>query len=571
MSWNTTAVANGAHTLSARARDAAGNATLAAGIPLTVANTPTTGGPGRLRANPANPHYFTDGTGKAVLLTGSHTWNSLQDLDQTTSPAPFDFSSYVAFLVAHRHNVTILWRKDLPTACGWGAGGTWRAAPFPWSRVGPGNASDGKPKFDLAQFDQAFFDRLRARVLELQQNGIYAIVQLFDGLGLSNYRCANDGYPFSAGNNVNGISDGGGTGSMTMTSPNAITDIQDAFVRKAIDTLNDLDNVLWEISEEAPSNTTFWQNHMIALIHSYEASKPSQHPVGYPMLTGGSDSTLYNSNADWVAPQARISPTSSCGSGTPACKTNINDSDHTYFRIWEDSAQLNRNYIWRNFTNGNQVLFMDPYVIYWPDGGRNLCGDPIDGVCDSEDSRWDNMRDNLGHTRAYADRMNLVAMTPRPELSSTGAVLANAVASGAEYLVYAPSGGSFTVNLAATAGTLAVEWFNPATGSTTAGGTVTGGRPPYPSRLRSPAMRCCTFGKHLARRTRSGPPLRSPRRPRVARSRPPPARSRWRARPPTTSASHRSRGATIAEVPARRAGRRTGRPRISCCSLAPTC
>ena len=118
-------------------------------------------------------------------------------------------------------------------------------------------------------------------------------MQLFDGLGLSNYRCANDGYPFSAGNNVNGISDGGGTGSMTMTSPNAITDIQDAFVRKAIDTLNDLDNVLWEISEEAPSNTTFWQNHMIALIHSYEASKPSQHPVGYPMLTGGSDSTLY--------------------------------------------------------------------------------------------------------------------------------------------------------------------------------------------------------------------------------------------------------------------------------------
>lgn len=50
--------------------------------------------------------------------------------------------------------------------------------------------------------------------------------------------------------------------------------------------LNDLDNVLWEISEEAPSNSTAWQDHMIALLHSYEAGKPMQHPVGYPWLTG---------------------------------------------------------------------------------------------------------------------------------------------------------------------------------------------------------------------------------------------------------------------------------------------
>jgi hypothetical protein len=39
---------------------------------------------------------------------------------------------------------------------------------------------------------------------------------------------------------------------------------------------------------------------------------------------------------------------------------------------------------------------------------------------------------------------------------------------GAEYLVYAPSGGSFTIDLSAMSGsrTLAVEWFNPSTGAT---------------------------------------------------------------------------------------------------------
>jgi len=47
----------------------------------------------------------------------------------------------------------------------------------------------------------------------------------------------------------------------------------------------------------------------------------------------------------------------------PQCKVNINDSDHSYYGMWNDSVQINRNYIWENFANGNQVMFMDPYLI----------------------------------------------------------------------------------------------------------------------------------------------------------------------------------------------------------------
>jgi hypothetical protein len=36
--------------------------------------------------------------------------------------------------------------------------------PQPWARTGPGEAKDGKPKFDLERFDEAFFDRVRDRV-----------------------------------------------------------------------------------------------------------------------------------------------------------------------------------------------------------------------------------------------------------------------------------------------------------------------------------------------------------------------------------------------------------------------
>ena len=60
VTWDTGSVGNGPHTLSARARDAAGNSTLAVDVSVTVANTPATGG---LMAG----YAFNEGAGAAVL------------------------------------------------------------------------------------------------------------------------------------------------------------------------------------------------------------------------------------------------------------------------------------------------------------------------------------------------------------------------------------------------------------------------------------------------------------------------------------------------------------------------
>jgi hypothetical protein len=56
--------------------------------------------------------------------------------------------------------------------------------PQPWARTGPGEATDGKPTFDLHTFDQAFFDRLRERVVAASDRGIYVGVMFFDGWAL---------------------------------------------------------------------------------------------------------------------------------------------------------------------------------------------------------------------------------------------------------------------------------------------------------------------------------------------------------------------------------------------------
>jgi hypothetical protein len=432
-----------------------------------------------LKASSNNPNYFTDGNGRAVYLTGSHTWNDFQDWGTDDSPQPFDFTAYVKMLITHHHNFTLLWQTELPVFRGLPtqakASPDFSVTPQPWQRTGPGNASDEKPKFDLTKFNQAYFDRLRTRVQQLDAAGIYAGVYLFSGEWLLRFRFAGDGYPFTGSNNLNSIDDGGGVKSVTMSAPNALTGIQDAFVRKLIDTLNDLPNVLWIVSQEAPPGSEWWNHHLISLTRAYEAGKPLQHPVGFGVLADNKDATLLNSDADWIAPAARISPTRSCGSGHPACKVNINDSDHSYFGMWNDSAQANRNYFWFNFTQGNQTLFMDPYVVFYPRETRNLCPSPVHGIGSGPDLRWDNVRYNMGYIRDYADRLNLAAIAPRDDLSSTEHALANTDSVHPEFLVYAPSGGSFTVNLSGMAGSLAVEWMNPATGVRTAGASVSGG------------------------------------------------------------------------------------------------
>lgn len=442
---------------------------------------------GELMAS-SNPHYFKDAYGNALILAGSQTWNTLQDWGTGGSPRALDFDAFVKFLAAHGGNFTLLWTVELPKFCGLpviaGSPPDFTVSPLPWLRTGPGKATDGGLKFDLTKFNPKFFHRLRTRVQALNNAGIYAGVYLFTGEFLNIYRCASDGYPFTRANNVNHIDDGyvsgrKGTGSITMTAPNAITAIQDAYVDKVIDTLNDLPNVLWIVSEEAPLDSLWWNKHMISHIRAYESRKPHQHPIGLATLIGGQDAILYNSDADWVAPASRISPTESCGTGKPTCKVNINDSDHSYWEIWKDTPQQNRNYAWENFMTGNQMLFMDPYLVYYPRENRNLCASPIRGICSEPDERWNNFRNNLGYILRYSRKLNLANVAPRGALSSTGYCLAQTPPAGAEYLVYAPSGGRFTVDLSAMPASrmLKAEWFNPSTGATIRGNTVPAGSP----------------------------------------------------------------------------------------------
>lgn len=434
---------------------------------------------GPLTVSSANPRYFVDSTGKVVLLGGSHHWINFIDSGTNSPPPAFDYDAYLDFLTGLHHNFFRLWAQGLPKkSYSLQNAGPWYQSPQAWLRTGPGNATDGLLKFDLTQFNQAYFDRLRLRVQKANERGIYVSIMLFDGYHLQFDRLSDDGFPLTGANNINGIDDGGGTRSQNLSViPSAVLAVEEDYVRKVIDTVNDLPNVLYEIANEAGgSYSTTWQQHFIAFVKNYEASKGFQHPVGFTFqYSGGTDSTLYSSGADWV------SPSDSLPANDGTRHVILNDTDHSYFWVGmkADGPQSWRNFVWRNFTAGNSALFMDPYLMPWTSGGnvRNNPGGCVSGPsCTVVDPFWDPIRKNIGYMLDYANsKLDLVKMTPRGDLASTSSCLANAVPTNAEYLVYAPNGGSFTVNLSATSRPLNVEWLNPSTGAISSGGTVTGG------------------------------------------------------------------------------------------------
>ena len=145
-------------------------------------------------------------------------------------------------------------------------------------------ARDGKPKFDLTEFDPAYFDRLRHRVEAARDRGIYVSVMLFEGWGLQFAPGAWEHHPFHPDNNVNGLdgdTDGDGKGlEVHELADPKVTAIQEAYVRRVIEAVGDLDNVLYEISNENHPASTDWQYHMIRLVKEVERDRPQQHPVG---------------------------------------------------------------------------------------------------------------------------------------------------------------------------------------------------------------------------------------------------------------------------------------------------
>jgi hypothetical protein len=462
---------------------------------------------GPLVVSQINPRYFTIASDKVtdpplIYLTGSHIWNNFHDgmgpgSDCAETSEQFDYDAYLDFLKERGHNFIRLWRWEQFKSQA--AGGNFHLCmtPQPWARTGPGTAKDGQLKFDLDQFDPAYFDRLRDRVIAAGNRGIYVAVMLFDGwaLHLSPAPDNVEGHPFHAGNNVNGIGISSIVDYQVLPLDPRVQALQEAYIRQVVDTVQDLPNVLYEVANESSGggsvdktfaealglsnppewgDSTQWQYWVIDVVKRYEQEQGyDQHPIGMTMQFPVSDQTkvngpLFNSTADWISPgyddeifsggghpMAPGSPASRWFDDPPASdgrKVIITDTDH-YAPGKGDAL-----WAWKSFLRGHHPILMDFGII----GGVN--------PADPSFASFELARYAMGDTLRFAERMTLSRMEPRGEVSSTGYALVNA---GKEYLVLQPSetADPFTVSL--DRGTYEVEWFSLNNRQTESAGQVT--------------------------------------------------------------------------------------------------
>ena len=482
---------------------------------------------GPLRVSTRYPRYFTtssaDGTERAVYLTGSHIWNNLHDgmgpgPDGPADPERFDFDGYLRFLTERGHNFIRLWRWEQVRSQAAGGNFHLNMQPQPWLRSGPGTAKDGGPCFDLDRFDPAFFERLRERVAKAGEAGIYVGVMLFDGwaLHLSPPPDHIEGHPFHARNNVNGISATSINDLQVLPLDDRIEATQAAYIRKVVDTLHDLPNVLWEVANESCGggsvtqefadflgmkeppvwgDSTQWQYWVIDVVKGREAELGyDPHPIGMTMQFPVADQIrvnqpLLDSAAEWISPgyddeiftegrhpMAPGSPPSRWFADPPAAdgaKVVISDTDH--FAPGHGDAM----WAWKTFLRGHHPILMDFGLISGIEAGTTAAESGLPPFEFYEPARY-----AMGDTLRYAERMGLIEMEPRGDLSSSGYALASL---GNEYLVLHPDPTAAALTVSLEPGTYATEWYSVATRSTKTGDDVSADGP-GPTTFTAPTM-----------------------------------------------------------------------------------
>ena len=416
-----------------------------------------------------NPRFFADRDGKPLFVCGSHNWSNIQEIFSPDRDAEFDYAAHLKWLQSYGHNYTRGWHWEATNWTGFASpGDLTNVRPLPYARTGPGTALDGRAKFDLTEYSQDYFDRLRRRATMAGEHGIYFSVMLFEGFSVDR-RAAHatdnpwDGHPYNVQNNVNAIdgssgSPSGGRATHTLKIPE-VTRLQEAYVRKVIETVNDLDNVLYEIGNEHYEDSYDWQCHLIEFIREVESTMPKRHLVGMTSGGGSADAVtnaqLFRSPADWISPRQNMEEVAAPYCADPPASDGgeviIADTDHLG-GLWGEVP-----WVWKSLTRGLNVALMDPY-------------EPLHGLenyphwaeyNDRDHPMWEPVRKNMGYARHFAERMDLRRAVPRSDLASSRYCLAQC---GQEYLVYMPEGQDVTVDLGGK-GTFAVEWLDPADGA----------------------------------------------------------------------------------------------------------
>ncbi len=420
-----------------------------------------------LSLHPENPHYFLFRGKPAVLITSGEHYGAVINQD-------FNYVKYLDTLAKNGFNLTRVFTGSYVEVPGSFNITSNTLAPATerflaaWPRIGG--------KYELTQWNEQLFARLKAFVAAASKRKIVVEVNLFTPMYEENLWEVN---PMNARNNINGVGAVGRNEVFTLKD-GALTDVQDRFVRKVVETVHGFDNIYYEVCNEPYFGgiTQEWHRHIAKTIVDAESALGARHLISQNYANGSKkiddpDPRISIFNFHYSFPAESVGMNYGLQRVIGNNETGFDGTGDSIYRIqaWDFlmAGGALFNHLDYSYTVDHEDGSFGPLPEKQPGGGTPA------------------LRNQLRSLHTFMDRMDFLRMAPaqaavtsiEPQTASAR-VLAEA---GRDYAVYVyhvarkeggDNPGKFTVRggeqrvtltLDLPAGSYAVSWFDTKTGA----------------------------------------------------------------------------------------------------------
>ncbi len=387
--------------------------------------------------HPENPHYLLFRGKPTVLVSSAEHYGAAINLD-------FDYIRYLNELASKGNNYTRIFAG--PMIEPWGddhntLNPAYGRLIVPWARSSTPGYIDGGNKFDLNQWDTAFFTRLKHLIQEAGNRDIVVEITL-TGQYYNDENWQNS--PLHCNNNINGVGCTGNTGSDVIGQIERMT-------RKYVQELQDFDNVFFEIAnEERPA----WSADCINWIQQEEQHLPFKHLIAenvewYPFPTYHDQTALPGvsiMNFHYGLPEA-VYNNYNDNNIISIDETGFNGTGDTYYRKEAWNFMIAGGGIYNNLDWSFAVGHENGTYINFPShlGG----GSP-------------SLRTQCGILKRFMDSFEFIRMSPNNSVIVGGVpnVARALVDVGQQYAIYLDGGSQANLTIDLPEGIYMADWIN---------------------------------------------------------------------------------------------------------------
>ncbi len=232
-----------------------------------------------LSLHPQNPHYFLFRGKPAVLIGSTEHYGAVLNTD-------FDYIPYFEELKAKNLNITRTFSGIYLEPQGAFGIAKNTLAPAegklisPWKRSDEPGYAKGGNKFDLDQWDEAYFDRLSDFIKEAGKRDIIVELDLFSNFyDTIQWKLS----PIYIENNINKVGDIKDHKEILSLKHPEIIAVQEKMVRKIVNSLKDFDNLYYEVCNEPYFGDlealAEWEKYMTSVITDTEKDFRHKHLI----------------------------------------------------------------------------------------------------------------------------------------------------------------------------------------------------------------------------------------------------------------------------------------------------